>query len=244
MLSKDFIPVIVPRTELERQVYSDIIISSGLGTPVVVEHYPKYESGYTTEEKIAAARKVADTVGEKRSVTIGYPHYLMAFLYDGKDAIIFDRHNDGYNASERSDFNGGNFLLKRKGRKFILGSQGIDTSRGEIKEYSPRKARKSLREICQMLAEEVLLSMDVDVLSGSATRAHGYGDNIFENLMEIFGIKLHMDFEEVLSMSEELSKTRKLIGINISQYSPMLEGPPYRTADLLRTYITSVLRYQ
>jgi len=235
----DFISVIIPLNEIEIDVYCDIITSSGLNKPVIIDvnpHCIEDNKGYHLEKE-SLAMEVAKVAGAGKSVIIGRNHSNIAFCYNNNALITFDAHNDSYPNDDRA-FGGGYFLHKRKGDTHILGCK-IKSDLPQIKTYPPKKIHNILE---QSLPENIFLSLEVDVFNLSVTRAHNYSHKGWgEDIARLFGYESHLSFQEVLELSKALVKGKGVAGINIAGYNPALEEPPYKTAELLKEYLVSVL---
>ena len=234
MTLDDFVTVIVPHNRRQEEIYHDIVTSVGLPPPIVV--------GSTDKEDIA--RKVAALVGERRSVTIGRKHYICAFCYNDEETalVTFDADTDypfyGNLADSPLSFGNGTFLNERQGMTYILGSN-VKSDNQRVKVYPPRKIEKVLKED---IPEQVFLSLDIDVFDKEVTEAHDRPHyDVIKRLERALGIKTHLSFEEVLALSQQLLRGRTLVGVNIAEYDPQLEQPPYKTAELLKRYLKGVL---
>lgn len=237
----DFFSVAVPLNEKEEEVYTKILKSVGL-KPFIVEA-SKYNAGNRYDKK-RLAEDIAHIIGQKKSVTLGRWHSIMAFLYNNEDtsSVIFDAHCDAIQIPEAPYFNDGNFLTERKGETHIIGTSIKPLGReSKIKVYPRIKMRQALNRIS---SENFFLSLDIDVFSRNVTNAHHYPHNgLLERIGgKLFGYDGHLSFEEVLNLSEELIAGKNLLGVNIAGYNPMLEDSDYRTAELLKKYLGSILQ--
>ena len=237
----DFVTVIVPFTYSQQQldtqiaVYMDILSGVGLPKPQIVSANNK------SQEDIAC--EVAEIVGEDRSVSISPKHYIAAFCYnDGETAFVtFDSHRDYY-ITMHPTFGNGSFLRYRNGEIYIVGSDmefiGPNPPK-QIKVYPPKKID---RVIQADIPPKIFLSLDIDVFDEEVTKAHNWPhDGLVERFERAIGIKTHLSFEEVLTLSQQLLQGRTLMGVNIAEYCPQLEQPPYKTAELLKQYLRAVL---
>jgi len=243
----DFIPVIVPYNAKEREIYTQILLDVGLKEPVVVEPFQHViqigEKQYFKNEEII--REVANTVGTKKSVIISGHHYPIADCYNDKQValVTFDAHNDSYGDKD-SLFNNcsgnGEFILRRKGKTYIIGT-GVGTHNLEkIKTYPPKQKHKMMEA---RDADKIFLSLDIDVFDPSVTQAHHWPrTGLIDLIAKALHIKRYMDFESVMELTQHIIKDRKVVGVNIAGYDPEFEEPPYKTAELLKQYLSSVLK--
>ena len=123
------------------------------------------------------------------------------------------------------------FLTRRKGNVYILGTR-IKSNIERIKTYPPRKMRDVLEALEAEKPENVLLSLEIDVFKKKVTRAHHYPRR-FEGI----------SFEKAMDLSEEMVRGRNLIDINLAGYDPRMEDKCYRTADLLKDYLSGMIPY-
>lgn len=241
----DYLTVIVPLNSMEQEVYRDIIVSCGLNEPVVVDtgkHISKLGNEYFMNLE-SVAKEVAATVGNKKSIIIGHNHSNIAFCYPDVSLVTFDSHNDSL-PFDSWEFGDGYFLNKRQKDTYILGCN-VKSNLPRVKNYPPRKVDRIL-EVA--LPKNIFLSLDIDVFNLSVTKAHGYTGvhhSIMQDVARAFGHEFHLSFQKVLDLSlgivEGMVESRNVVGINIAQYSPRLEGEPYPTADILKQYLGIVI---
>lgn len=228
----DYITVTVPFNDVEEKVYRDILVSCGLNEPFVVD---------TNQPDLKTiAKQVAGIIGNRKSVIIGHNHSNIAFCYPKETLITFDSHNDSFALMDEYEFHCGYFLHLRENDTYILGC-GVKSNDLSIKNFSPRKVDKILDV---NLPKNIFLSLDIDAFNLSVTDSHNYTDthrNSIESTARAFGREFHLSFQKVLDLSLGLTEGRNLVGINIAEYDPKIEGEPYYTAELLKTYLGIVL---
>ncbi len=242
----DFIPVIVPYSPLEREVYRNILMGAGLSEPVFIDPREFVEKPSHSEEeelnKLALSQRVAEVVGEQKAVIIGEEHNLIAFCYNDESTTLltFDKHDDSYVFDKRPEFGNGNFLTRREGDTHILGYKGWGKPTSKrVRAYSPRKIQEVLDAD---ISDRIFLSLDIDVFNTSVTTAHNDPPSeLLDPLCKLFNYEGHLSFGQVLALSKELVSGRELVGLNIAEYRPGMEEPPYKTAEMLRDYIHAVL---
>ncbi len=229
MTLDDFVAVNVYYDEAQRDVYKQILAEVGISDIVELKVW-RDDAKLDQECKLSLAQQVAIAVHEKPSVILGQMHYLSAFCYnDGKtDMVIFDSHNDSWGRS--NNFNNGSFINWRAGKTYVVGSDFTYTENDRLKIFSPREADEILKE---RISDNVFLSLDIDVFSRTTTWAHHW--------VEERGSFSSLSPEQVATLSGKIIKNRKLLGVNIAEYDPNLELPPYKTAKIITDYLKVVM---
>ncbi|MBN2052554.1 arginase family protein [Candidatus Woesearchaeota archaeon] len=238
MSLEELLTVIVPYSEKEKEIYARILCEIGLKEPVVVDPYQHkvmiWKKMQLNNDGII--REVAGIIGDKKSIILSGTHYPIAECYNNIQAglVTFDAHNDSYIDKDSlfNSFSGdGEFLLRRKGKTYILGTNIGTHDPLKIKVFNAKKIN-NIKKIT--LPNNIFLSLDIDVFDPSITQSHHRPHTgLFK--------RKYLSFEDVMRTTQYLTKDRNVLGVNIAGYDPELEAPPYKTAELLKQYLGSIL---
>lgn len=231
MALDELIPVIVQYGnnaiyDFETKVYADIASAVTSRKPIVVDA-ERFTHLKEDEVRKAIALEVAGIVGDRPALIQSRKHYMSGLCYDRPEVtmVTFDAHND----SERDNDYGytyfnGSFLDFRKGRSFALGTY-VKTNSSKTKPVSPgRSARQAMR-----IVGDVYLSLDVDAYSKQVTEAFKVENNLtlFDALKKSLGLRTNFRERDVLDISRCIAKNANVVGLDISEYVPEMEIPPY-----------------
>jgi len=261
MKRSDFVTIINPQNSSQEEIYRDIILSVGLREPHVF-YFPdilkneneeiywdqgKYRSKFS-DIKEFFAKDIAASLDDRPCVILSSRHCPAAYCFnDGSTAFItFDAHNDSLQSISFWDippfhyglFGEGDFLLKRKGETHIIGTS-ITSEASQIPTYKASKAHEVLGK---KIPSKIFLSLDIDVFDSSVTQAHYWPHQSWiDGLARFFHYKNHMFFEEVKDLSVKLAKGREVKGVHVAGYEPLFDEPGLKTAEMIKSYLSSVL---
>lgn len=243
MATEDWVGIIVPHLnkghEVCTEVYRDILTELGIYDVEIVE--PALNRHDYSKLRKLECERVADIVDltRKKPLIIGRDHELMTYAVPmGKnvkhpDCVYFDAHNDDWPPFERdgtrTSFDCTTFITYMSGRHFVVGiGEGPMCNNHYENGIKSVKLRhyEAKRILEQPISPEFFLSVDIDVMHPSLTKAHR-----FKECNGLYPGK--MNPEQIKGLISELLKGRELIGMNNASYCPYRERPDFATADLI-----------
>lgn len=206
--------------KFEEMAYRDIITSVSDVEPVVMvntnEIFPE-----DTRQKLASV--VAKYSENYFPIVMSLYHYASGMVFDKPDVayVTFDAHNDSDFHEDNAEYNNGNFLAFRKGESYVLG-----TSVGLGPKTTKIASRRKANSLVDKIPNDIFLSLDIDCYESDVTSAFRYNNAVFpfEKSLRKYGlIHPHFTEDEVLELSSKIVNGRNVLGLDLSEYCPLIE---------------------
>nr|AIF18651.1 hypothetical protein [uncultured marine group II/III euryarchaeote KM3_83_G03] len=217
-MNPEILPVVVYRSDLEKSVFTHISQSAGLGPPVLVESCGMEE----------AARRVADITDGVLFAVLSPIHSDGGLCHDTEDTtfVTLDRHDD-IDRDHHLPYHNGGFLTNRGGNSVVYGSGNLNeahTRAFQTCSYSPGRIRRLMRaggeELLDNVKDDVVLSLDMEVLGPDEINSVGHPNNSCYNALQRgLGFRPQLTSPEVRDIAS-LFVDYRVAGITVAEYRP------------------------